>query len=425
MNIFKNIKGTIDLFNKDIYNIENLIKIFKNNFILYGYNAIKTPSIENINIIKKIKNNINLPFIYKIKKNKFLIFDLTIPLIRFCLTNNNKIIFPFKRYQIQKVWRGEKPQNNRYREFYQCDVDIISFKSYLEEIEIILLCDKIFNNINLPIIFFINHKDILYGLCEYYKIPKKQWLFFINTIDKIDKLSKNIIIEILKKKINKIIIDNIFNFFKKKKKNINFLFFLKKKFKNNKYGKKGINYLLKIFKIINKINLNNIKVIFKINLSRGLNYYSKTIFEIKYKNDNISLGGGGRYDNLLKINNKIINGIGISFGLYRIYNIIKKLNIKIKNKRKKKLIFLNFGKENFFIINKYASYLRNKNIIIEIFPYKEKIKKQIKYAIFNKYNFLIIIGKKEIKKKIFKIKNLKKKKEIIFKKIKELINYIK
>ncbi|WGH28095.1 MAG: ATP phosphoribosyltransferase regulatory subunit [Candidatus Shikimatogenerans bostrichidophilus] len=203
MNYYKNLKGTIDYFNNDIENIEYLIKIFKKYFILYGYNQIKTPSIENINIINKIKKNLNLPLIYNIKKKNFLIFDLTIPLFRFCLTNDNKIFYPFKRFQIQKVWRYDKPQKNRYREFYQCDIDIISFKSNFEEIEIILLCDKIFNNLNLPINFLINHKDILYGLCEYYNIPKNKWFFLIKNIDKIKKNNKKKIIKILKNEINK------------------------------------------------------------------------------------------------------------------------------------------------------------------------------------------------------------------------------
>ncbi|WOX79248.1 ATP phosphoribosyltransferase regulatory subunit [Candidatus Shikimatogenerans bostrichidophilus] len=229
MKNIKKIKGTLDLFNNDIDNINKLKKIIINNFILYGFKNIETPSIENKNIIKLIKKNLNIPLFYSIldnKNNKYLIFDLTISLIRFLLTNTNNIIFPFKRYQIQKVWRGEKPQLNRYREFYQCDVDIISFKYKLEEIEIILLCDKIFNDINLKIYFLINHKDILYGLCEYLLIPKKLWNYLIKTIDKLNKIGYNKVKNILIKKIDKKFIKKMFKIFEinKKKKILNFYY---------------------------------------------------------------------------------------------------------------------------------------------------------------------------------------------------------
>ncbi|WOX79117.1 histidine--tRNA ligase [Candidatus Shikimatogenerans bostrichidophilus] len=431
MNNIKKIKGTLDLFNNDIDNINKLKNIIKNNFILYGFKNIETPSIENKNIIKLIKKNLNIPLYYSIlekKNNKFLIFDLTISLIRFLLTNTNNINFPFKRYQIQKVWRGEKPQNNRYREFYQCDVDIISYKYNLEEIEIISLCDKIFNDIKLNIDFLINHKDILYGLCEYLLIHKNKWEFIIKTIDKLNKIGKENVKNILIKKIDKKYIKKIFKIFEIKKNNINYLLYLKKKFNKNKlYGKYGIKKLLNIFKIIKKIKLKRIKVKFNLSLSRGLNYYSKTIFEIKLMNkkNDLSLGGGGRYDNIIKINNKKIHGIGISLGLYRIYNTLKLYNNNVFTKNKnKKVIILNFDIKNYVLINKYANILRNNNIITEIFLYKEKIKKQIKYAIRNKFNYLIIIGEKEINKNIIKIKNLKNKKENIFYNIKDLIKYI-
>ncbi|WGH26602.1 MAG: histidine--tRNA ligase [Candidatus Shikimatogenerans bostrichidophilus] len=429
--IIKNIKGTLDLFNDKIININYILKIIKKNFKLYGFLEIKTPLIEDINIIKYINKNINnnlLYFIKNKKKKKFLIFDLTIPLIRFLLTNNNKLIFPFKRYQIQKVWRGEKPQKNRYREFYQCDIDIINFKSNFEELEIISICNNIFKNLKINIFFFINHKDIIYGLCEYLNLPKKKWFFFIKIIDKIDKKGKIKIINILKKKIKIISIKKFKKLLNFKKKNIKFLMALKKKFKKNKkYGLKGINYLIKLLLYFKKIKIKKIK--FNLFLSRGLDYYTKTIFEIKEENikkkKNLSLGGGGRYDNLFKIKNKKIKGIGISLGLYRIYNIYKNNNNIIINNNKKKCIILNFGIKNYFIYYKYANILRKKKIITEIYPYKEKIKKQIKYALKKNIKFLIIIGEKEIKNKIIKIKNLSKKIEKKFNKIEKIIKYIK
>lgn len=159
-------------------------------------------------------------------------------------------------------------------------------------------------------------------------------------------------------------------------------------------------------------------------LSRGLDYYSDIYFEIKsiYKNNILSLGGGGRYNNIIKINNKNIKFIGISLGIYRIYNIIKKY--KFKNINNKKIMLINFNK-NLIKINKYAEYLRKKKFITEIYLYNDKIKKQLKYCIKKKYNYLIFIGTKEIRKKIINVKNIYNNKNKIFNNIKEFINYIK
>lgn len=229
--IIKNLKGTIDLFNNKIIYIDYIIKTIIKILKLYGYQKIETPSLENLEIINKIKRNINNKLYFNLNK-KFLIFDLTIPLIRFILTNNNRIIYPFKRYQIQKVWRGEKPQKNRYREFYQLDYDIVNFKSTnIEELEIILICNKIFKKLNLPIYFLINHKDIIYGICEKYKINNKYWNYFINTIDKIEKLGINLVKNLLIKKININIVNKILKLFNIKKKNIKLLKYLKKNLK--------------------------------------------------------------------------------------------------------------------------------------------------------------------------------------------------
>ncbi|MDH3004978.1 MAG: ATP phosphoribosyltransferase regulatory subunit [Candidatus Shikimatogenerans sp. JK-2022] len=428
--MINNIKGTIDLYNKKYKIIKYIINIIKYQLKLLGYTPIKTPSIE----YKKILNNnvnFNNKIIYNINNNKFLIFDLTIPLIRFLLKNYNNIIFPFRRYQIQKVWRGEKPQKNRYREFYQLDIDIITFKrdnKYFLELELINLCDVIFYKLNIDVILLINDKNILYGLSNLFKINiNKREKFFIY-IDKINKLGIykiiNILIKkkILLKKYKKKIL-NIFNINKKYNNNKKLKYF-KKIFKNISIGLIGIKNLYNLFKLINKIKFINIKIKINFFLSRGLNYYNKIIFEIiSNKNKNISLLGGGRYDNYIKLNNKNTYYIGMSFGIYRLYNLVKN-NTNIFGPKMIKVLFINLY-YNYIYIYKYRYILNRYKIINEIYPYYDKIKKQIKYSIKKKIYFLIFLGKKEIKNNIIKLKNLKIKKEYKFKNIKKLIIYLK
>ncbi|WGH24980.1 MAG: ATP phosphoribosyltransferase regulatory subunit [Candidatus Shikimatogenerans bostrichidophilus] len=435
MDIFKKIKGTIDLYNNDYLLVNKIIKRIKKLLDLYGYTPIITPSIENKKILKKNILN-NKKIIYYINNNKFLIYDLTIPLIRFLKDNYNNIIFPFKRYQIQKVWRGENPQNYRYREFYQLDIDIISFKkdnNYYPELELITLCDKIFKKIKIKGIFNFNNKNILYGLCQIFNVKKNNWENFLRLLDKINKLNINkILILLIKKNIIKKKYKDIFlklykinNLTKNKKKIIYFKnFFFKYK---NKNGINGIKFLIKIYKKILKINFINLNININFLLSRGLNYYKTIIFEIYKKSNNklISLLGGGRYDNYIKINKKKTYYIGMSLGIYRIYNFFKSnKKLFVLSKKQIYLLFINLNIE-YNIYNKYTNILRKYNIKTEIFPYYEKVKKQIKYANKKNINLLIFLGKNEIKNNIIKLKKINENKEYIFKNIRKLILYLK
>ncbi|WGH25583.1 MAG: ATP phosphoribosyltransferase regulatory subunit [Candidatus Shikimatogenerans bostrichidophilus] len=383
MKKIRNLKGTLDLYDNKLIIIKYIIKKIKNILINNGYTEIKTPFLENIKLIK----NLEQKKIYKIK-NKFLIYDLTLPLKRF-IKNRKKIILPFKRYQIQKVWRGEKPQYNRYREFYQFDADIITFKkknNKLLILEIINICYYVFKKLNLKVILLINHKYILKGICNILHIKsKKKKKYFFRIIDKIKKRGINYVIN---KLINKKII--------KKKEDI-----IKIKKKKNKYINKGINYLKYIINFFKK------KIDIKIDffLYRDINIYNGFIFEIiNKKNINFSLSGGGEY----KLDKK--KGIGISFGIYRIYNLLKKKKIKEKHK-KKKILLINFGINYYKLYLNYNNKLINNKIISEIYPYPIQIRKQIKYAIKKKIRLLLIIGSKELLNKKIKIKDLIKRKE--------------
>ncbi|WGH24793.1 MAG: ATP phosphoribosyltransferase regulatory subunit [Candidatus Shikimatogenerans bostrichidophilus] len=234
MNKINKIKGTIDLYNDKYYIFKYIVnkikKIFKNN----GYIPINTPSIEDKKILTNLNINLSNKIIYYLNNNKFLIYDLTIPLIRFLNNNYNNLIFPFKRYQIQKVWRGENPQYNRYREFYQFDIDIISFRyndKYYLELELLTICEKIFSNLKLKANLEINNKKLLYDLCKFLSIKKNKINKFITILDKINKVKIYNILNYIK--VNKII---------KKKKYKKFIYIYKKNLLKN--NKKKIKFLV-------------------------------------------------------------------------------------------------------------------------------------------------------------------------------------
>ncbi|WP_375322861.1 histidine--tRNA ligase [Candidatus Karelsulcia muelleri] len=415
--------GTRDFSTNEIRKRNYIIYIIKKNFELFGFSPIETTSIENISILKRkygeegeklifqiINSGIILNYSLLSNKKKFfkkaLRYDLTVPFARYVVMNKNKILFPFKRYQIQPVWRAEKPQKGRFREFYQCDVDSIGSKSIWQEIELILLYDKIFYELNLPVIIKFNHREILKQLSAFLGINKK-FIEFTKILDKWEKIgSKKIFKKLIKIGISKYLLKKIFFIFKEEKNILNIYNFflpLKKCFH-------FINEIKFIFKIIKKFKLKSSKLIFKPNLARGLNYYTGIIFEVLTENNILSLSGGGRYDNLTKIFGlkKKLSGIGISFGLDRIY--ISMLEMNLFNKFLFKyldVIFINFGYNESIYSYKLILELRKNGISSELYPDNIKIKKQLKYANKKKITFVFLIGKKEIKKNKIKVKHLK------------------
>ncbi|MGX7589949.1 histidine--tRNA ligase [Candidatus Karelsulcia muelleri] len=423
-------KGTRDFTNQEIRKRNFLINIIRKNFKLFGFSPLETSSIEKISILKKVYEKENQKMLFNVinsvdlglKKNA-LIYDLTVPLVRHIKMNVSKTLLPFKRYQIQKVWRAEKPQNGRFREFYQCDADIIGQKSFWQELEIILLCDKIFKDLKLKIEIKFNSIKILKEIASYLGLEKKFQKF-------------SIILDKYPKRNAKQTLSSIFKLGCKKEKIKRFKFFFTRKntFKKNI---KSLTKILKIksiseiknlkmlYKLSKKINLDSSKLTFIPTLARGINYYSGIIFEIFYKEEKLSLAGGGRYKKLInsfKLNDNL-SGIGVSFGLDRIYNILDKKQI-LKRKTKDRLdhiMFINFGdKEAFYstkLIKKFITY----GISAFLYPKKIKIKKQIKYALKRKLRLVFLLGKKEKKNKILKIKFLDNKEEMIFKNLEEFI----
>ena len=422
-------KGTRDFTSKVMFRRNYIFKKVRSCFERYGYAPIETPAMENIETLSgkygqegdrlifkvlnsgdflsksKIDSTTTSKSLSKDISNKALRYDLTVPFARFVVNNQNQITFPFKRYQMQNVWRADRPQKGRFREFYQCDADVIGSKSLLNEIELIQLCDDIFTSLNIPNIqILINNRKILAAMIELMS-ASEYFDQFVIILDKIDKIGvENVKKELIKlgidiKKIN--LLDKFLNI-----KSINDISVL---VNQNELGKKGIEELDFILKSIDSLELKSSELKFNISLARGLDYYTGSIFEVKSSDVNIgSVAGGGRYDDLTSIFGlKDVSGVGISFGIDRIYLVMEELGLFPKDiDISSKVLFLNFGELEAKYCFKYLEELRNNNISSELYPNNDKIKKQMNYANNKGVQFVVMIGEDEMKSGQLTVKNM-------------------
>jgi len=420
-------KGTRDFGPNEMKKREYLFKIFKDTFSLYGFNALETPSMENVNVLNGkygeegdklifrildsgdfIKNveNIESKDSSSLKKDiskKGLRYDLTVPFARYVSMNRDKITLPFKRYQIQNVWRADRPQKGRFREFYQCDVDYIGTKSIICEAEIIDLVYSIFKKINIKDFSIkLNNRKVLFGIAEVLSL-KKDFDKICVIIDKLDKIGKEKFINELKNidlstnQIEKL--NSVLFFSGSNKEKISLL---RDFLSESNTGLQGIN------EIENLIQLSK-EFVFDISLARGLSYYTSSIFEVILDDKNIgSLCGGGRYDDLTEIFGfKDISGIGISFGIERIYQIMNERNLFSDNIINKEAVLVCSLSEEFMENSlEISSLLRNNNIITDLYPDNPKLKKQLQYANNNNISYVIIIGEDEVESKLYTLKNM-------------------
>ena len=428
------VKGTRDFLPNQMIKRNYIFNSIKSIFELYGFCPIETPSIENLStlmgkygeegdrLIYKILNSgdflkgvdlsnpsdINYkPLTNKIAE-KGLRYDLTVPFARFVVNNRNEINFPFKRYQIQPVWRADRPQKGRYREFYQCDVDIIGSNSLLNEIELCEIIDEVFAKLNLNITIKLNNRKILSSISEI--IGKPEMLTDITVaIDKIEKIGyEKVICELLERGLDQEDINKIDPILKLSGNNKDKISQLKTILSENETGLKGIEELETVFNSIDKLNLSS-NIEFDITLARGLNYYTGCIFEVKANDFSIgSITGGGRYDNLTGVFGlDNMSGVGISFGADRIYDCLEALDLFPKEiNNTTKLLFINFGERESQKCIDYARVLRKNNISSETYPDKAKLQKQMKYANDKNIPFVALIGEREIEENKIMVKNM-------------------
>ena len=428
-----NPKGTRDFLPSNLSKRNYILDVIKKNFLLFGFLEIETPALEKnstllgkygnegdrlifkiLNSGEKVKKaNIsafqanNLSEFTNSISEKGLRYDLTVPLARFVAQHQNDLIFPFKRFQIQNVWRADRPQHGRFQEFTQCDADIIGTNSILQEIELIKLYDTIFSELGFnDIIFKINHRGILNALANYIGVVDKL-TDFISIIDKIDKIGLNKVIDELNEIIDRSSVSKLTSLLGKENISIKKLKIL---FIESIEGVKAIEEINTIMEFISENNCINNEIEFDLTLARGLNYYTGTIIEVTSKSNNAigSLGGGGRYDDLTSFFNlKNMSGVGISFGLDRIFLQMEEQKMFPEHLDNNfDIIVINFGISYIKKLYPLIDSLRKDGKKIDIYPDEVKLNKQFSYANKHNVNYAIIMGENEFKKNQVIIKNM-------------------
>ncbi|MEE3034590.1 MAG: histidine--tRNA ligase [Bacteroidota bacterium] len=447
-------KGTRDYLPSDLAKRNYLQKVLRETFEVFGFLPIQTPSFEKTEtlvgkygedgdrLIFKILNSGD-----KLKKanvesfkdgdirkfsnsisEKALRYDLTVPLARYVSQHRNEINFPFRRYQIQNVWRADRPQKGRFQEFLQCDVDVLGSRSILQEVEIILMCEHIFSKLNLKNISIkINHRKILEGIASLIGVEDKL-LKFTSSLDKLNKIGiKGVLNELKTDGFSRESLDSLKSFLEKSGDFKSKMDFLSDKLNEVEVAKEGIIELLSIYNKISQHKFNSISISLDITLARGLDYYTGLILEVlpSKEFDFGSIAGGGRYDNLTdSFGLKGTSGFGISFGFDRICLILEKLELFPEDLEKiSKVMFVNFDDNIVDDCLQKIVELRERGISCEIYPTKSKLKKQLDYANQREIPFVVMIGPDEYSKQQFIIKNMKTGDQSVFE-MKDLIDQI-
>ncbi|MBG39200.1 MAG: histidine--tRNA ligase [Cryomorphaceae bacterium] len=418
-------KGTRDFLPSDVQKREYIFGMMRSVFRKYGYQAIETPSIELTSTlmgkygdegdrlifrilnsgekvtkadIVALKNN-ELPRFVNSISEKALRYDLTVPFARFVVQHQNELSFPFKRYQIQSVWRSDRPQHGRYQEFTQCDIDVVGSDSLLYEVECIQIFDEVLSGLKLPgFAIKLNNRKILSGIAE--KSGAGDHLITIVTaIDKLDKIGEQGVISELKQKNVPISsINTLQPLLSFSGSNAEKIKLMRAFLEGSEIGMTGMNELQQILDHISELGLHCGRLEFDMTLARGLNYYTGAIFEVTV--DGVKMGsicGGGRYDDLTaQFGLKDVSGIGISFGADRIYDVLNELDL-FPNSTETSIsyLLLNFGGEDMLSSLDLAKKIRHRGIDCELYPSKAKIQKQFKYADARNARFVIMIGEEE------------------------------
>ena len=430
-------KGTRDFSPNQLANRDYIFSTIKSNFKKFGFQPIETPSFElsetllgkygeeGDRLIFKILNSGD-----KVKKvdlqaledgnlarfsnsltEKALRYDLTVPFARYVAQYQNDIVFPFKRYQIQPVWRADRPQKGRFQEFYQCDADVVGSKSLWQEVEFIQLYDSVFSDLKLDCITIkINNRKILAGIAELIGAQDKL-IDFTVALDKLDKIGEaKVKEEMLNKGISNEGISKLQPLFNLTGDFNEQLQSLKSILKTSVEGLNGIEELEFIASSVASIGLKTASLQMDVTLARGLNYYTGAIFEVSAPEfvEMGSIGGGGRYDDLTGIFGlKDVSGVGISFGLDRIYLVLKELNLFPTDKTTStKVLFINFGTEESLYCLKAIALLRSKSIATELYPDPAKLKKQMAYCNKRDIPFVIMVGASEMAQKKYMYKDM-------------------
>ncbi len=430
-------KGTRDFSPADVAKRNYIIQIIKSNFEKFGFQPIETPSFENSETLMGKYGEEGDRLIFKIlnsgdylaKANeshleskdstkltssiseKALRYDLTVPFARYVVQHQNEIEFPFKRYQIQPVWRADRPQKGRFREFYQCDADVVGSQSLWQEVELVQLYDTVFTDLGLHgVTIKINNRKILSGIATVIGASDKL-IDFTVALDKLDKIGEDgVKKEMIEKGIPEAALSKVqplFNFTGSITEKVEKLSVL---LQDSPEGMKGVEELRFICETVTQLGLSTAVLDLDVTLARGLNYYTGAIFEVAPPKTVAmgSIGGGGRYDDLTGIFGlKNMSGVGISFGLDRIYLVVEELKLFPETvAATSKALFINYGNNEAFYAMQAIQELRKSGIKVELYPDPVKVAKQFQHANKRRIPYAIIAGEQELESKTFALKNL-------------------
>ena len=428
------VKGTRDFSPMEMSKRNYIFNTIKDVYSLYGYQQIETPALETLQtlmgkygeegdkLLFKVLNSGD--FLRKIddkelvERNtlklasqlceKGLRYDLTVPFARYVVMHHDELQFPFKRYQIQPVWRADRPQKGRYREFYQCDADVVGSDSLLNEVELMQIVDEVFQRFGVRVIIKINNRKILTGIAEMIGAADKI-IDITVAIDKLDKIGlENVNEELANAGISPDAIDKLQPIISLQGTNEEKLKVIKNVLKDSQVGLMGVEEVAYILDVLRSMQLHN-EIQLDLTLARGLNYYTGAIFEVKAKDVSIgSITGGGRYDNLTGIFGMPgLSGVGISFGADRIHDVLNDLDLYPKaTTNSTQILFINFGEKETVYCLPLVNEARNHGISAEMYPDAVKMKKQMSYANAKQIAFVAIAGENEMKENKITLKNM-------------------
>ncbi|MEN8157040.1 MAG: histidine--tRNA ligase [Bacteroidota bacterium] len=412
------------------YIFDTIRTIFKN----YGYLPIETPAMENLSSLMGKYGDEGDKLLFKILNSgdfkgklsddqltgtpagrlgamiseKGLRYDLTVPFARFVVQHRNDIIFPFKRYQIQPVWRADRPQRGRYREFYQCDVDVIGSNSLLNEYELVRIMDGVFRELALKVVIKINNRKVLAGMVEVIGASERMTDITV-AIDKLEKVGmERVIGELAEKGIDRKVLDKLEPVLQMDGTGAGKLALLEQYLASSETGLEGLDEVKRLFSYLESSPL-KAAIEFDITLARGLNYYTGTIFEVKSAEVEIgSICGGGRYDDLTGIFGLDgVSGVGVSFGADRIYDVLEQLDrFPKQGEIDTRVLFVNFGEREAAWIFPVIDRLRERGIASELYPDVAKMKKQMGYANNRKIPFVALVGEQEMADGLITLKEM-------------------
>ena len=435
------VKGTRDFSPMEMSKRNYIFKTIEDVYSLYGYQQIETPALETLQtlmgkygeegdkLLFKVLNSGD--FLRKVddkelvERNtlklasqlceKGLRYDLTVPFARYVVMHHDELQFPFKRYQIQPVWRADRPQKGRYREFYQCDADVVGSDSLLNEVELMQIVDEVFQRFGVRVIIKINNRKILSGIAEMIGAADKIVDITV-AIDKLEKIGlENVNQELANAGISPDAIEKLQPIISLQGTNDEKLNVIKNVLKDSQVGLKGVEEVAYILDVLKPMQLHN-EIELDLTLARGLNYYTGAIFEVKAKDVSIgSITGGGRYDNLTGIFGKPgLSGIGISFGADRIYDVLNTLDLYPKETTNStQILFINFGEKETAYCLPLVNEARSHGVSAEMYPDAVKMKKQMSYANAKQIAFVAMAGENEMQENKITIKNMETGEQIL------------